>query len=587
MQDADLTDRIKYLIKKLHYKSFTIWQIITLVQICMIFGLVGTIAYKGYTNRKVNKEVEGEVAGIAAEQYSIPNEVTITVEEVSKSFDPIDFNFRFVDVRDANKENKIIKAVRSFIKKQEEKDIIYDKYLEFDETKFTYWLKANFGTLEEEVPLKPKLTLYENSTQISECVPGYSTRKIPIQSIMDDLKTFKQIPEDLYFVVDVGQLAADEQMINDTCNSINLFKRNLRKVIIKTDTQVAQTNDNKKETFKTYDFLTDDEVNRIFAFNLIKEELVIKIAKKDYLRQSIERVKRIFDQKPDTKQIRIGDKLVLVGEEKEIVIINTDESIRVAENLLTRGENMENFPIVIEKNDGIYNNEQVFKFPKRISYSEVKIPTIHQKDAIRMSQLLDLYDNIILDPGETFSFANQVGQSKLSPLISDEKPLQFNTPDEKVEYYKSLEPISTLFFRLGLDSGLPFTERYINVLNKDISHFGYPVSEMPLVNITGKAIKTEGDGTNKERTVDLKFVNPSGQQIIILTDYEFQENNEIILKAEMYTTNQFNSVNSELKDFQKDTFDLNGIYKGYFIVFTRMVNDKPEVYSIYFYDQQQ
>jgi hypothetical protein len=550
----------------------------------MIFGLIGTIAYKAYSNKKENENIEGEVAGIAAEQYSIPNEVTITVEEISKSFDPLDFSFRFTDVKDRDNENKLIKTVRNLIRKQDEKEIIYDKYLELDETKFTYWLKANFGTLEEEIPLKPKLTLYEKSTQISECIPGYSTRKVPIQSIISDIKTFKQVPEDLYFVVDVGQLAEDELAINDVCNTINEFKRSLRKVKIKSAVAMAKGIDKTKETFTTYDFLNEEDINKIFSFHLNKGELIIKIGKKDYLRQSIERVKRIFDQKPDTKQIRIGDKLVIVGEEKEIVIINTEESIRVAENLLSRGEKMENFPIVIEKNDGIYDSPQVFKFPKRISYSEVKIPTIYQKDAIRMSQLLDLYDNIVLDPGETFSFKNQAPQSKLSNLLSEESPIQLNTIDEKVEYYKSLEPISTLFFRLGLDSGLPFTERYINVLNKDITHFGYPVSEMPLVNITGNASKINPDGTTKDRSIDLKFVNPSDQQIIILTDYEFEENNEIILKAEMYTTNQFNSINSTLRDFQKDTFDVNSLYKGYFIVFTRMINDKPEVYSIYFYD---
>lgn len=585
MEEPELLYKVKHILTQAKYKSFTIWQIITAVQICMVFALIGTIAYKGYLNKKANSNTEGNVAGLATENYTIPNEIDVTIEDITKSFDPVDFGFEFVEIKEGGRKNRILNTLKSYTRQDESSSKVYDKYLKLDETKFSYWLKANFGTLEEEMPLKPKLVFFEKTNQISECVPGYTTKKIPTTTIIEDMKIYKQIPEDLYFTVDVGQLAEDEQRINDTCNQITEFKRNLKKVKIKTGTVVSSDNKNK-EVSKTFDFLDENEVNRIFSFHLIKEELVIKVNKKDELRQSIERVKRIFDQKPDTKQVRIDDKLIIVGEEKEIIVINTEESIRVAENLLSRGSQMENFPLIIENNDGIYNSEKVLKFPKKIASSEVKIPTVYQEDAIRTSQILDLYDNIIIEPGTTFSFQNAVSEAKIKALLGNETVSSFTTPDEKVEYHKSIEPISTLYFRLALDSGLPFLERYQNVLNRNIEHFGYPVSEMPLVNITGKGTKINSDGTTKERNIDLKFSNPSDQQMVLLTDYEFQDNNEIILKAELYTTNQFNSFNVQLKDFQKDNFDVNGQYKGYFIVFNRMVNDRQEVYSIYYYDQQ-
>lgn len=585
MDSIEFAKEFKKIILNLKYRSFTIWQVTSALQICVILALIGTITYKAYKNNQINSQIrEGNIAGITVEQYSIPNEVSITIEDVTKHFDPLDFGFEYKEVKNQGTENKIIKTIRNLIKKEDPNTIVYDKYLEFDQTKFSYWLKANFGTLEKEIPQKPEIIFYDNSNQISECIIGYSTKKIPIQTIIDDMKSYKQIPEDLYFMVDVGVLAEEEQAINNICNEINLFKRNLRKVKIKSEEVISADKKTIKDVFKTYDFIDEEEVNKVFSFHIIKEELIIKIAKKDLLRQSIERVKKIFDQKPDTKQIRVGEKLIIIGEEKEIVLINTEESIRVAENLLLSGKELENFPLIIEKNDGIFNNEQVLKFPKKIASSEVKIPTLYQKDAIKMSQLLDLYNNLIINPGQIYSFKNQVSESKLQTYLSGETPLSFETPDGKVEYYKSLEPISTLMFRLALDSGLPFVERYQNVLNKDISHFGYPVSEMPLVNITGKNIKNNEDGTLKTKDLDLRFINPSDQQIFVNLDYEFIDNNQVVFKAEMYTTQQFNSVNVQIKDFSKEVFDVNGLYKGYFIVFNRKVNENDEVYSIYYYD---
>ncbi|MBP9758400.1 VanW family protein [Candidatus Dojkabacteria bacterium] len=585
MDNTEFVTQLRAFYLNAKYRSFTVWQVVSALQICIIVALIGTIAYKGYINNQINTQIkEGNVAGISIEKYSVPSEVNISIEDITKSFDPLDFGFEYKAVKNQEGENKIIKTIRNFIKKEDPNTVVYDKYLEFDQTKFSYWLKANFATLEKEVPQKPEIIFFDDSNQISECIIGYSTKKIPIQTIINDIKTYKQIPEDLYFVVDVGVLAEEEQAVNDVCNKINLFKRNLRKVKIKTDSIVASDKKTTKDVFKSYDFMDEEEANKIFSFHIIKEELITKIAKKDLLRQSIERVKKIFDQKSDTKQIRIEDKLIIIGEEKEIILINTEESIRVAENLLLSGDELENFPLIIEKNDGIYNSEQVLKFPKKIASSEVKIPTLYQKDAIKMSQLIDLYNNLIIKPGETYSFRNHISDAKLSEYLTDELPMSFNTPDGKVEYYKSLEPISTLLFRLALDSGLPFIERYQNVLNKDINHFGYPVSEMPLVNITGKNIKDNGDGTIKTRDLDLKFVNPSNQPIFVTIDYEFIDNNQVIFKAEMYTTQQFNSVNVQIKNFTRDVFDSNGLYKGYFIVFDRFVNDTDEVYSIYYYD---
>ena len=588
MQDIDAKEQLIQFAANLKYRSFSIWQVLTAIQICVIFSLIGTIGYKAYTNNKTNTAIaDGTVAGLATEKYNIPNEVNITIEEISKSFNPIDFGFEFKEIRDRDGRNEFVQKIRDFIKKEEVNTTVYDKYLEFDETKFSYWLKANFGTLEKEIPQKPQLIFFDDSKEISECIPGYSTRKIPVQTILNDLKSFKQLPEDLYFVVDVGVLAEDELTINNICNQINEFKHNLKKVKIKTSDILSDDKKTTKEVYKTYDFISENDIDKIFSFHLIKEQLVAKITKKDLLRQSIEQVKRIFDQNPQTRQIRVADKLIIIGEEKEIIVINTEESIRVAENLLVRGEPMENFPLIIEKNDGIYNSNNVIKYPKKIASAVVKIPTLYQEDAIKMTKLLDMYSNFTIQPNQTYSFKNHVAWSKLSPLLSNEMPFKLNTSEEQIEYYKSLEPISSLFFRLALDSGLPFIERYQNVLNKDINHFGFPVSEMPLVNITGTSNKLSADGTIKNRDLDLKFANPSDQAIFITTQYEFIDNNEVMLKAEMYTTQQFNTVNVEIKDFQKDVFDINGQFTGYFVVFNRFVNETKETYSIYYFDDQQ
>lgn len=511
------------------------------------------------------------VAGLS--EIAIPESVSVSVSDKTYNFQTQDFEFQVKTVNEYDENslqfrlNKITNVLGIDIPVSPQRSY---HVIEYNQTKLEYWFINRFAELETEDKIEALMTFEEDEESIAQCQIGSGSQKIPLKEFMSKFEN--EIPEVINLKVIATNLTPKEKFINSICENIENFEETIASI------SYLPLGEKDKDKKKTIDFIDKTNSRKFFSYQIENNQLKIILKDEANLENEFKKLKAIIDQEPQNYEYRIKkDTFYLIGEFKPGKVLNIDSSIEHMKDDIKDLFKFEKIDLVFNETDQDIqkSNLNVEQYPVFVAEGILRSPLqpIDRINSIRNT--LFVVDAITIEPNSTFSLNNYLNEFIQNPNNVYDKIIVKNEASN-IEYYDSIQAVSSLLFRTLLEAGLKNTQ-YLDIQKAlYMDHYSYPYENALL---TTSLAQVSQDNLSIEN-IDLIFENPLDQPLLLITDEEIK-NDQYVIKARVFAKSGYKNRRIELKNFERSTFSQDD-QDGFIESFVQFVDGNEQKFITYY-----